>query len=227
MAEAKLNKEYAFRMASVGALMVGICLWSIYDGRVGWPRQNAALERVRPALLATNLTVSAWLESEEGSPSELTRVFQLQGRKVPARLVKKMGELKLPSHLVNDTDAQKNQAKQLGALFGKPVYSEHDLKTQTIQAVVTLSLAFLAFWAIVAKMRLRFIADEVGLHGSGFGTNRFAYDDVARVDWSRWEEKGIVVLTFVSGKRIRLDGWHFSGMSEVVDQIKAHRPDLV
>ena len=71
MAEAKLNREYAVRVVGVGALMVGMCVWSLYDGLVAWPRCNREMERARPGLLATNLTAEVWLARDAAARSPI------------------------------------------------------------------------------------------------------------------------------------------------------------
>ncbi len=225
MAEAKLNREYALRIMGVGAMMVGMCVWSLFDGVKAWPQKNRDLEQVRPVLLATNLTAEAWIaRGDEGSP--LATVFLEKGVKVPSKLVKKLGELKLPKSSENMAELREAQAKQVRKLFEGQVYGEHDLTSQFVQAAVTLVLGLLAFAAVGRKARRRYVADETGLHGSGFGGQRLAYEDIAKIDWSKWDEKGIVTLTLKSGVACKLDGWHFAGITGIVDEIRRHRPDL-
>ena len=118
------------------------------------------------------------------------------------------------------------QAKRVRKLFEGPVYGEHDLKSQFVQAAVTLVLGLLAFASVGRKARRRYAADETGLHGSGFGGQRVVYEEIARIDWSKWDEKGIVTLTLKSGAACKLDGWHFAGITGIVDEIKRHRPEL-
>jgi hypothetical protein len=225
MAEAKLNREYAVRIIGVGVMMFGMCLWSVYDGKVGWPNQNRVLDRVRPALLATNLTAEAWVEKDDNGVSPLDIVFRASGEKTPAKLVKKVGELRVPEHAVNIAELHEEQAKVLRKTFEEPVYNEHDLQTQTVQAVVTFLFGVGVWGSLAAKARRRFIADERGLRGSGIGGD-FAYADIAKINWAKWNDKGIVVLTLKSGRRLTLDGWHFSGITGVVEQIERGRPDL-
>lgn len=227
MAEAKLNREYALRIIGVGAMMFGMCAWSLYDGRVAWPNHNRSLEQVRPELLATNLTAEAWLAcDDEGGTTPLASVFSRAGRKTPGKLVKKIGELRLPSNMTGSAERNAEQAKQLRALFEGDVYSSHDLATQTVQAVITF-LAGAWVWLLIGlKAGRRFAADETGLHGSGFGPETVAYSSLAAVDWTKWDDKGIVALTLKDGRRIVLDGWHFAGMTEVAEVIRAQRPDL-
>ena len=227
MAEAKLNREYAFRILGVGAVMFGMCLWSLYDGKVAWPRQNRSMERVRATLLATNLTAEAWVaRDEESGLSPIDRAFRAAGEKTPAKLIKKVGELKQPERSENRTALHEAQAKQLNTVFTHDVYNAHDLQGQTVQAVFTFVMGALAWFSVALKAQKRFFADEAGMRGSGLGDGTIAYGDIAHIDWSKWDEKGIVALTLKSGRRLRLDGWHFAGMAGIVDQIKKHRPDL-
>ena len=206
--------------------MVGICAWSLYDGRVAWPRHNRNVEQARPALLATNLTAEAWIERSEAGPSPLDAVFASRGARAPSKLVKKLGELKVPTGAAGKKALHEEQAKHVRTVFERPVYSEHDLKTQDVQAAITLVLGLLAFGAVARKARLRYVADAQGLSGSGFGGQTLAYSDIAKIDWAKWSDKGIAVCRFKSGKRVKLDGWHFAGMDAIVAAIDARRPDL-
>lgn len=226
MVTAQLNREYALRILGVGLMMIAICAWSIYDGTKAWPDVNKVMDSARPALLGTNLTVTAWLERAEDGQSELGRVFATHGQKVPKKLTRKMGELKLPEKLANDTASREMQVKQLKALFEKPVYSDHDLKTQWVQAGITLLFGLLAFAVIGMKATKKFYADEKGLSGSGIGEQPVAYTDIQSVDWSKWSDKGIVRLTCANKSVITLDGWHFSGITQIVEEIKKNRPEL-
>jgi len=226
MAEAKLNREYALRIIGVGALMMGICVWSIYDGTKGWPQKNTAMDKARPLLLATNLTATAWLERDDDGTSVLDRLFAEANAKTPGKLVRKISDLKLPANLANDTDSLNAHAARLNTMFQDPVYSEGDLKGQFTMALITALLGLLAFVAVGLKAPKRFVADERGLSGSGFGPRPIAYDDIAEINWAKWDEKGIVRLTLKSGGNVRLDGWHFSGMTGVMDEIRKQRPEL-
>jgi hypothetical protein len=206
--------------------MFGMCLWSLYDGIVGWPGQNRKMERVRPALLTTNLTAEAWVARDEDGKSPLSAAFSGQGLAAPSKLFRKLDEMKVTASGGDKAALYELQAKRVKKLFEGPVYNAHDLQTQFVQAGVTLCLGALALLSLGLKARRRFFADEAGLHGSGFGGRTLAYGDIARIDWAKWDEKGIVTVTLQSGERHRLDGWHFAGMTGVVDEIRARRPDL-
>ncbi len=226
MITTKLNREYAFRILGVGAMMVGICLWSIYDGAKAYPKVNTTLESVRQELLATNLTVTAWLDRDEDGKTPLDLLFAKKGASAPSKLVKKMGELKLSKELANDTAAREAQAKHLTDLFKKPVYSEQDLTTQFVQAGITLIFGLLAFGVIAFRATRQFSADEQGLSGTSIGSQPLDYTDIVSVDWSQWKEKGIVRLVCANNKKLTLDGWHYAGITQIVEEIVKHRTDL-
>lgn len=225
MAEAKLNREYALRFLGVGLLMWGVAAWSVYDGTAAWPRANRRMEAARPDLLATNLTADAWLDTD-GGPSPLDAVFAKQGAKPPSKLLKKINGLRLPKGIgVNRDELVGEYAKGLRDLFQEPLYTQHDLSGQAVQAAATFLLGLLAALCVAGKAGKRFRADAEGLHGNGFGGD-IAYAAIDRVDWTQWDEKGIAVLHLAGGRRVKLDAWHFAGISGIVDEIRAHRPDL-
>lgn len=226
MVIAKLNREYAFRLCGVGAMMVGICLWSIYDGSKAYPKVNTTLDSVREELLATNLTVTVWLDRGEDDKTTLDHFFAKQGATAPSKLVKKMSELKLSKELANDTAAREAQAKHLTALFKKPVYSKQEINTQFVQAGITLLLGLLAFGVVAFRAMRQYVADEQGLSGTGVGPNPLAYTDIVAADWSKWKEKGIVRLTCANKEKLTLDGWYYAGITQIVEELLKHRPEL-
>lgn len=224
MVEAKLNREYALRIAGVGLLMTGICVWSLYDGLVAWPRVNRELDVVRPALLESGLSTEEWLKRDDDGQTSLQAAFADAGFKAPSKLVKKVGELRAAAG--SPALSHEKQAERLQKLFSAPAYTRRDLKTQFVQAGVTLCLGLAAFLSLIAKARKRYVADSTGLSGSAIGSAPVAYVDIAGIDWSRWDEKGIVVLRLQNNRRLKFDGWHFAGMTALVDEIVKHRPDL-
>lgn len=227
MAEARLNKEYAFRLIGVGALMLGICIWSLYDGFLAWPKVNQQMDAARPALLATNLTAEAWMAKDlPDGRSMLEYTFAKQKAKVPSKLTKKIKELWMPDKIQENRDQEiARRSHAVIETFKKPIYTQHDLTGQSIQAGIALIFSLLAFSAVVGKVGKNYVADDQGLSGSGFRKN-FGYDQIKKVDWKRWKEKGIAILFLEDGSKIKLDAWHFRGITDVVAEIKQKRPDL-
>ena len=226
MATAKLNREYAFRMCGIGAIMLALSAWSVYDGAVAWPKVNAELASVRDELIAgcrAGVTPADWLSASdaESQSYRLQDVFASKGARPPRYLVQELGAITQP--VGDDAEARAIRAAQAEELFRKPVYSDAKLKGQFIQAGVTLLLAALAFAAVLSKRRTVYVADESGLSGTGFGGTPIPWDAVASVDWAKWDEKGIIGLELKDGRRFKLDGWHYAGMRPVADVIRSHQ----
>ena len=226
MATAKLNREYAFRMCGIGAIMLALSAWSVYDGAVAWPKVNAELASVRDELVArcrAGVTPADWLSAAdaESQSYRLQDVFASKGARPPRYLVQELGAITQP--VGDDAEARAIRAAQAEELFRKPGYSDAKLKGQFIQAGVTLLLAALAFAAVLSKRRTVYVADESGLSGTGFGGTPIPWDAVASVDWAKWDEKGIIGLELKDGRRFKLDGWHYAGMRPVADVIRSHQ----
>ena len=224
MATAKLNREYALRMSGIGVLMLALSAWSVYDGAVAWPKVNAELAAVRDELVAgcAAFTPEQWLLSPEEDPGgyPLRKVFASHGFQVPKYLVQELGAISVPPG--DEPEARAARAAQAEELFRKPVYPDAKLKGQFVQAFVTLRLAVLAFAAVATKRRKVYVVDESGLSGTGFGPEPIPWEAVESADWSKWDEKGILVLRLKDGRRFKLDGWHFAGMRPVADVVRGH-----
>lgn len=86
-----------------------------------------------------------------------------------------------------------------------------------------MCLAFLASLIVgghlFAVSRLRLAFDDDGFTLSGV---RHKYSDVAGVDDSQWEKKGISRVTLAGGVRMTLDSWHHTGAKELHERILAH-----
>ncbi len=222
MATAKLNREYAVRMCGIGAIMLALSIWSVYDGAVAWPRANDDLSSVRDELLARSrdLTPEQWLASSDANPGSfpLRDVFASYGLKVPRILVQEISAISSPPG--DGAEERAARSAQAEELFRKPVYSRGKLNGQFVQAAVTLLLAALAFAAVATKRKTIYIVDDDGLSGSGFGGGRIGWDAVSSVDWSRWEEKGIVTVLLTDGRRFKLDGWHFAGVRQIAETLR-------
>ncbi len=229
-ATAKLNKEYAIRMLGIGALMLGMACWSLYDGQVGYPRINARYEAIRPQLVGGAMTAGELIKSVGGdgvSPYE--RAFQEQGIKTPHATLAKLKTLneQARNRPVPEGQAERFREQQVEAaraLIEMPLKSGHDIQSQFVMAALAALAALAAGVAVGRKARRRFTADEAGLHG--FTDAVIAYPAIASADWTKWEEKRIVRFILTDGRRIKLDGWHFTGAEAVVDELLRHRPEV-
>jgi len=228
MATAKLNHEYAWRIGAVGLLLLGLSIWSVYDGAIAWPRANRQLEAARPFLAAFSdkaiMTPEAWLSSSEDLPDSfpLKQAFDFAEAPLPRKLVQELSEITHPEG--SEPEYRRARAKAADELFARDVYPAGKCKGQFVQAAVLFILCCLAFRAVLSKRNTVYVADDNGLSGSGFGNAAIPWGDVKEVDWSRWDTKGIIALKTASGARHVLDGWHFRGMRDIAAEIERHFP---
>lgn len=226
MQEAKLNKDYALRVLGVGILMFFICAWSLIDGLKVWPQRNRDMQNMRPHLLATNLSAEAWLQQDAEQASPLTQLFAHQDLRVPARLTRNLADLRLPSHESISDEKRAWQLEEIRKVFEEPIYTARDLQTQFVQAVLTFLLGLWAMALIAWRASRRYCASATSFSGNGFGATPIPYSHIKVVDWRQWENKGIVKFRLQDGRNVRLDGWHYRGVSALVDALLAARPDL-
>lgn len=225
MAIAKLNREYAIRLSLVGLIMLALSFWFIYDGFVAWPRENRDLAELRPILIKgceSGVPPEIWLGDVQGEEDTflLKKIYADHGKKVSGHIVQELKMITKPEG--NDNASRLTRAKAASELFKKDVYPQSKLNSQYFMAVVMLVFAVLAFRAVLSKRGIVYEVDADGLRGNGFGDKSLSWGDIAKVDWKKWEEKGIVVVHSKYGKKYVLDGWHFAGMRPVAEEIKAN-----
>ncbi len=82
----------------------------------------------------------------------------------------------------------------------------------------------LAAWGVVALRRV-LVADGEGIGYRGKTTRPWA--DIASVDASRLQTKGILVLQFRDSGRLVLDSWKLTNFRDLVAFVEAHLPPSV
>ncbi len=78
------------------------------------------MERVRPALLATNLTAEAWLLRDDDGRSALDAAFAARGVKPPSKLVRRLGELRVSDSAADRDALLAAQRGRVREIFGEP-----------------------------------------------------------------------------------------------------------
>lgn len=91
-------------------------------------------------------------------------------------------------------------------------FKDQKTKTQYGFAALSLLASLVVGFRLCRASALDVAFDEEGLVVRG---RRRAFADVKKVDWSRWEKKGIVV---VDG--LVLDAWHHQGVKELAEGLK-------
>lgn len=229
VATAKLNREYAWRLAGVGMLMVAMMLWALYDGLVAYPRQNSRYAEVRPVLVEMGLTAGELVKTADDGLSVYEQVFLERGISVPKDA---FGRLKTLNEQAQARSVPEGQAEsfrrqlieETRQLLEREVRSSHDINSQFVMAGIALLAAVVAFTVLYIRSRRCFRATESGLEG--FTDESLPYSVIEEVDWSRWQEKRIVVFVLADGRRFTLDGWHYGGAEEFVEMVLEQRPDL-
>lgn len=216
-----LNPEYAIRWVAVSLLMIAISIWSVYDGIISYPRMNRQLSSVAQYIAEPGMTPTRLLEIE-GRQRRIDAIYtkQLNIRKAPRRLVGKVKDLAKQAMKAQDSvkpghnsDFVLEQNKQLRELVcNTPLWSEHDIRSQFVMAVLTLVLG------IAAALTLLYRRIKAGcLDGDtfrGFGAP-FDMNDITSVDDSSWKGKGILRLHIKDGRQIVLDAWHYNGVKDI------------
>lgn len=101
----------------------------------------------------------------------------------------------------------------LEAFKAQKTKTQHGLMALALLAGAAVGLHLFA----VSRFRLEFDDD-----GFVFDGKRYAYGDVATVDDSAWERKGISVVG-AGGRKIKLDSWHHKGVKEFHEKLSAKR----
>ena len=94
-------------------------------------------------------------------------------------------------------------------------------KRQKTNAQLGLALVLLVAAGVVGlrlflSSRLDFAWDEAGFSVAG---RRHSPADVAQLDRSRWESKGILKLKLADGGSVVLDAWHHLGVREAAAEL--------
>ena len=206
-----LNPEYAIRWTAVALLMVAISIWSVYDGKVSYPRMNRQLEKIAPILGEAGMTPSRLLEID-GRQRRIDAIYSqnLGIRKAPRRLVGRITDLAKQAEKAKATvkpghnsDFILEQNRILREkILAPPLWSPHDIRSQYIMALATLLLGLLAAATL------------------GFGVP-FRFDDIAQTDETEWKRKGILKLRLKDNRIITLDAWHYNGVKEIHRRLQA------
>ena len=99
--------------------------------------------------------------------------------------------------------------------------ADTDLERQKTNAQLGLALVLLVAAGVVGlrlflSSRLDFAWDEAGFSVAG---RRHSPADVAQLDRSRWESKGILKLKLADGGSVALDAWHHLGVREAAAEL--------
>lgn len=100
-------------------------------------------------------------------------------------------------------------------------YSTWDIRTQWIYLAIAWPVGFLALAGAGLSYNRKITADEQGVTGP---RGRFAaYEQIVRVDKTRWDRKGVALLRYrveEDARSIRFNDWKYENAEPVLDLIE-------
>lgn len=214
-------------------LMVAIfSAWFAYDGWIGYPKSNykehigqlsrEEREAVGDLPVYPTVTQARWESGhkaiKEKSPSErraaLEQLFEAPPSYENAEALYYFG----PAYRVKATLRDGQPVEPLvGSAATK---SETSIQWQLYLAAALAMLSVYLLWFVIGVVRTHAVLDDSGLTFNGRGP--IAWDQMKRLDISRFNEKGWVDLYYdVNGteERLRLDEYHLALFDDFIDEI--------
>lgn len=220
-----INREYAARFLGVALLFVAFAGWFVYDGKIGYPRENArtapVAERLAARTAAEKIPAADWVNTAKTGVAPLAEAFRAAGMEPPAKLSDTFNSW------VSAGDPRMNDVEATRAAMLTPPHSEEDIRAQFVSAAIGL-LAALALAGLVAwRWGTALALDGEALTVSRFGkARRFPLAALREVDDSQWAKRGILRLRFEGGA-VTLDAWHHAGVRPMAERLLASAPKTV
>lgn len=104
-----------------------------------------------------------------------------------------------------------------------PPRPEADITMQFVYAAICFPVALVMFINLQIHAARKLYTDERGLHR---GRRSIAFDQIQRIDYDRWDAKGIAVVHGADNTRIKLDDWKYKGAASVLADVEARVPHL-
>ena len=89
--------------------------------------------------------------------------------------------------------------------------------------VVLAPVGLIAVFAAVRQLTRKLVADEKGIT---YGGEHVAWGDVKALDAVRLQSKGILVLRYGEGRKLKLDSYNMQDFKELVGFIEKRLPDV-
>lgn len=212
-----INREYALRFLGVAVLFVAFAGWFVYDGRVGYPGENARVapvaERLAERTMREKITAADWVNTAKTGVAPLDEAFREAGVKPPAKIADTFNSW------VSAGDPRKDSLEATQAALLVPPHSADDIRAQFVSAAIGL-LAALGLMALVAWRWLTALTLEDDALTVTFAgrARRFPLNHLRAVDRGQWEKRGILRLRFDEGT-VTLDAWHHAGIRPIAQRI--------
>jgi len=214
-----VNREYALRLAGVALLFAALTGWFLYDGAIGYPKENAAVAPIAAELAQANLPAADWMNGAKTGVAPLTEAFERRGLRVPGRISETF------SSWLSASDPLATNPEAAAAVLTAPVHSEDDIRAQYISAVlgVLASLGLLGLLAFRLATRFELTEETLTVRVCGY-SREWTLSELAAIDQSQWEKRGILKLRFPQGS-VTLDAWHYAGIRPIVERLLARKAE--
>ena len=214
-----LNREYAVRFLGVAALLMAFAGWFLYDGLIGYPKENDRVAPVAERLAAEERTAAEWMNAQQTGIAPLVEAFQQAGVKPPAKITDTFNSW------ISINDPEKDSVEAAQAVLRTPPHSADSITTQFISAAISALAGLVLIFLVLLRWKTRISLDDEALIVTTFGhTARHALADLKSVDDSQWEKRGILRLSFASCV-VTLDAWHHAGVRPFAERLLPKKPE--
>ncbi|MEG1933820.1 MAG: hypothetical protein RR133_04455 [Kiritimatiellia bacterium] len=218
-----LNREYALRFLGVALFFAALAGWFLYDGRIGYPAENARIAPIAAELSARGLTPAEWMNRAKTGTAPLVEAFRAKGfKKAPAKISDAFASM------MSVQDPKADDVDCARAIFAQPIHSEEDIHAQFISAALGLAAGFLLLGIVLRRWVTRFTLDTETPQGPlltvtrGTRLRSYPLSALTAVEEEQWKKRGILRLLF-DNERITLDAWHYRHIREIASFILTFR----
>lgn len=209
----RINREYAVRFLGVAVLFIALSGWFLYDGKIGYPQENAQVAPVAAALAQQQMAAADWMNTAKTGKAPLAEAFEQAGVKLPAHY----SDTFLSWIRAGEARAQEVEAARQVLL--QPVHSAEAIHSQFVSAAIGLLAALVLMGIVAVRWLTRFVLEETFLTVQfGKVSRRYALETLREMDTRQWEKRGILTVQFAGG-RVVLDAWHHTGVREIAARL--------
>lgn len=213
-----INRDYAVRFLGVAALFIALSGWFLYDGKIGYPEENAQVAPITAALAKQELTATDWMNTAKTGVAPLTEAFRKAGMQVPSKYSDAFNSW------IRAGDERALEVKLAQNTLLQPVHSAEDIQAQFVSAGIGLLAALGLLVLLAVRLFTRMTLDAEALTVTfGKQSQRYLLAELKALDTRQWEKRGILRATFVNGTVV-LDAWHHAGVREIAARLMERMP---
>lgn len=215
----QLNREYALRLLGVGAMLLFATGWFYYDGTFTYPSANEATAPVCATLVATGKTARELVNTDKGEKSLFAQAFDKAGVEVPGPM------FDIIRSVVTANAPEADDVKYAQHALKQPIYSPQDIQAQFTSAMVAAFFMCVILVLLLKRKFTTYTLEDNQLIVAHFGKEKvYLLDQLTLIDQARWTNKNILLVFFKTGL-VKLDAWHYMGVSELYKELINRFPE--